>query len=128
VGVWSAGNLTRRTNNALVQTFNVNNRNELTGLSRSGTFTVAGTTGALAGSVTVNGLAATVCDSDTSFARAGLSVVDGTNIFTAIAQDYYSSSQRDSDTVSVYLHASPSFSHDAVGNLLGDGRCVSPQA
>jgi hypothetical protein len=37
-----AGNLSKRTNNALVQTFNVNNRNQLTTATRSGTLTVAG--------------------------------------------------------------------------------------
>ncbi len=38
----AAGNLNRRTNNALVQTFGVNTLNELTNATRSGTLTVAG--------------------------------------------------------------------------------------
>jgi len=39
-----AGNLSTRTNNGLAQSFGVNNLNELTTSSRSGTFTVAGDT------------------------------------------------------------------------------------
>jgi hypothetical protein len=37
-----AWNLNQRTNNALVQTFGVNNLNQLTNATRSGTLTVAG--------------------------------------------------------------------------------------
>jgi hypothetical protein len=40
----AAGNLSKRTNNALVQTFGVNNLNQLTAGTRSNTLTVAGTT------------------------------------------------------------------------------------
>jgi hypothetical protein len=54
----AAGNLSHRTNNALVQTFSVNTMNEITGVSRANTLTVAGTTTSPATSVTVNGLAA----------------------------------------------------------------------
>ncbi|MBE0542458.1 MAG: hypothetical protein IH623_13945 [Verrucomicrobia bacterium] len=39
-GYDAAWNLDRRTNNALVQTFGVNNLNELTSVSREGTLTV----------------------------------------------------------------------------------------
>src|SRR5207249_11179799 len=49
----SAGNLNARTNNALVQTFGMNNLNELINVTRSGTLTVAGATSATASSVTV---------------------------------------------------------------------------
>jgi len=48
-----AGNLNARTNNALTQTFGVNNLNELTNVTRSGTLTVAGAISASATSVTV---------------------------------------------------------------------------
>ena len=54
-GYDAAQNLNQRTNNALVQTFNVNAKNELTTATRAGTLTVAGTTTASATSVTVNG-------------------------------------------------------------------------
>jgi len=40
----AAGNLNQRTNNALIQNFGVNNLNELSTVTRSGTLTVAGTT------------------------------------------------------------------------------------
>jgi len=49
----AGGNFQYRTNNALVQTFAVDNVNQLTGVSRSGTLTVVGGTTATAASVTV---------------------------------------------------------------------------
>src|SRR6266540_2557801 len=49
----AAGNLNTRTNNALVQTFAVNNLNELSSVTRSGTLTVAGGTSSTATNVTV---------------------------------------------------------------------------
>jgi hypothetical protein len=53
----TAWNLNYRTNNALLQTFAVNNLNELSTASRSGTLTVAGTVGQKTDpvSVTVSG-------------------------------------------------------------------------
>ena len=54
----AAGYLNFRTNNLLIQTFNVNSLNELTIITNNGTFTVAGTTTVPATNVTVNGLAA----------------------------------------------------------------------
>src|SRR5436190_23313063 len=39
----AAGNLSFRTNNVLVQTFNVDNQNQLKSVTRSGTYTVVGT-------------------------------------------------------------------------------------
>ena len=48
-----ARNLNYRTNNALNQTFGVNNLNQLTNATRSGTLTVAGTTTSVATNVTV---------------------------------------------------------------------------
>ena len=50
----AAGNLDVRTNNSLIQSFNVNSLNELTTATRSGTLTVAGTTTMPATNVTVN--------------------------------------------------------------------------
>jgi hypothetical protein len=49
-----AGNPNYRTNNALVQTFNVNSLNELTTVTHAGTLTVAGSTTGPATNVTVN--------------------------------------------------------------------------
>jgi len=57
-GYDAARNLSYRTNNALVETFNVNNLNELMTNTRSGTLTVAGKAteaGSYLTSVTVSG-------------------------------------------------------------------------
>ena len=82
----AAGNLNYRTNNALVQTFTVDNQNQLTNVGRSGTYTVAGTTWGLATNVTVadNGNAAATASryADATFARAGVTLLNGTNTFT----------------------------------------------
>jgi hypothetical protein len=84
----AAGNLNFRTNNSLIQTFQVNNLNELTNVTRSGTLTVAGTTTGPATNVTVNNLTATLYG-DGTFARDGLPLVNGTTNFAAMAQDGY---------------------------------------
>jgi RHS repeat-associated protein len=111
--------LNKRTNNALVQTFNVNNLNELATASRSGTVTASGTTSSGATSVTVNGTTASLYG-DKTFAAQGLSLVDGNNTFTAIGQD--SLGRKDTNAVTVWLPASASFQYDLNGNLLSDGR------
>ena len=54
----AAGNLSVRTNNALVDVFTVNSLNELSAESSGGTLTVAGTTTSPATNVTVNGQSA----------------------------------------------------------------------
>ena len=87
-GYDAAGNLNQRTNNDLVQQFNVNNLNELTTIGRSGTLTVAGTTTGPATNVTVNSLTAFLYG-DNTFAKDNFSLTDGTNTFTAIAKDYW---------------------------------------
>lgn len=63
-----------RTNNALVQTFKVNNLHELAMASRSGTVTASGTTSNGATNVTVNGTTASLYG-DSTFAGQGLSLV-----------------------------------------------------
>jgi hypothetical protein len=112
--------LNRRTNNALVQTFNVNTLNQLTNNTRSGTLTVAGTTTSAATNVTVNSLTATRYTNDNTFAKDGFSLTDGTNTFTAIAWDNLN--RTDTNTIDAYLPASPNYSYDLNGNLLYDGR------
>ena len=113
-----AGNLNYRTNHALVQTFNHNSLNELTTVSRAGTLTVAGAASSPAASVAVNGLSATLYG-DNTFARAGFSLVDGTNAFTAVGQD--SAGRTDSHTVAVRLPANVGYQYDGSGNLTSDG-------
>ncbi len=114
----AAGNLNYRTNNALVQTFGVNNLNELTTITRSGTLTVAGTTTGTATNVTVNSLTATLYG-DKTFSKDGFTVTNGNNAFTAIAQDSYN--QKDTNSVTVYLPATVTYLYDANGNLTSDG-------
>jgi RHS repeat-associated protein len=114
----AAQNLNYRTNNSLVQTLNVDSLNQLTTATRSGTLTVAGTTVSPATSVTVNGLTANRY-ADNTFAKDGFTVVDGTNSFTASAQDSYG--RTGADTVNVYLPATAGFQYDGNGNLISDG-------
>jgi RHS repeat-associated protein len=129
----AAWNLNYRTNNALVQTFGVNNLNELTTAGRSGTLTVAGTAGERRGSsqsdpgvtgVTVSGTGlssgAAELYADGAWARAGATPANGQNSYTATAQDTYGRTSQDSVTVN--LPASASYSYDSNGNLLNDGR------
>ncbi len=119
-----AGNLNYRTNNGLVQSFGVNNLNELTTVGRSGTYTVAGNVVGSPTSLTVAdnanpGQAATRY-ADGTFARAGVSLLDGNNTFTAVAQDGQGRSA--TNQVQASLPASTSFSYDLNGNLLSDGQ------
>jgi RHS repeat-associated protein len=122
----AAWNLNQRTNNALIQSFAVNTLNELTIATNRGTLTVAGTTtegdsnyvnnGVF--SVTVNGQAASVYF-DGTFAAPGFTPANGNNTFKAIAQDGYG--RFDTNSVTVYLPATNTYSYDLNGNLLTDG-------
>ena len=114
----AAGNLNNRTNNALTQIFAVNNLNELTNVTRSGTLTVSGGTSGVATNVTVNGSAANRYN-DNTFALAGFTVTNGNNTFTAIAQDAYG--RKDINSASFNLPSSVSFVYDSNGNLTSDG-------
>src|SRR5439155_26977534 len=73
-------NLNYRTNNALNQAFGVNNLNQLTNATRSGTLTVAGTTSSAATNVTVNTLTADRYAENT-FTRNNFTLTDGNNSF-----------------------------------------------
>jgi len=114
----AAGNLNWRTNNALLQAFNVNSLNELTTETNSGTLTVAGTTTSAATNVTVNGvIAANYLDA--TFAKDGFTLTNGNNTFTAIAQDGYG--RVSSNSITTYLPATNNYTYDLNGNLLSDG-------
>src|SRR5439155_12545367 len=78
----AAGNLQYRANHTLLETFSVNDLNELTTVARSGRLTVAGTTTSSATNVTVNTSNA-FRYADSTFASTNHSLVDGTNTFTA---------------------------------------------
>ena len=113
-----AGNLAWRTNNGLVQGFTVNYLNQLTNITRTGTLTVSGAVLGAATNVTVNGAGA-ILYSDNSFAREGLSLVDGDNSVTAVARD--NRGRADSSTVTANLPATVSPAYDANGNMVANG-------
>jgi RHS repeat-associated protein len=120
----AAHNLSIRTNNALVQTFNVNDLNELSNVTRTGTLTVAGTVGegSSAGnpvSVTISGNGAAAVYSDWTWARTNVTITNGNNTYTAVASDNLGRSSTNS--VSVYLPTNNVFMYDLNGNLLNDG-------
>src|SRR6266699_2387651 len=103
------GSLNYRTNNALVQTLNVNSLNELTTGTRSGTLTVAGTTTSAATNLTVNSLAADRY-ADNTFSRTNLTLVNGNNTFTAVGKD--SSGRSDTQSTTYNLPATNNFTYD----------------
>ena len=114
----TAGNLRWRTNGALVQTFTVDALNELTNLTRSGTFTVSGNTLAPVTNLTVNGHAAQTYG-DFTFASTNNPVTNGNNSFTSVAQNVYRLSV--TNTFTVNLPVSVTLQFDANGNLTNDG-------
>ena len=114
-------NLNRRTNNALVQTFGVNNLNELTNATRTGNMTVVGNTTTAATSVTLNNSIAELYG-DNAFARTNVSLVNGTNTFTAIAEN--ATGLKDTNIITAYLPTPVTYYYDARGNLTNDGRRV----
>ncbi len=102
----------------------MNSLNELTNSTRTGTLTLAGNftgsptnvtvsgTGLSAGSPTVYG--------DGSWTRAGATLANGSNYYSATATD--SRSRTASDASSFYLPSTNAFLYDANGNLLSDGQ------
>jgi RHS repeat-associated protein len=109
-----AGNLVHRTNNALVQNFQVNALNELTANTNRGTLTVMGATSSDA-TVTVNGSSAAAYN-DNTFAAANMPFA--TN-YTAVAEN--SSGQWATNTVTVNIATNATFQYDGNGNLTNDG-------
>jgi RHS repeat-associated protein len=123
-GYDKAWNLNYRTNNALAQTFGVDGDNRLTTASSSGTLTVAGTTTSPATNVTVwgsTGLASGLATlyADSTWARTNATLPNGSVTYTATAQDRYL--RQSTNSVTVNLPASASYTYDLNGNLLGDG-------
>jgi RHS repeat-associated protein len=111
----AAGNLNTRTNNALIQSFGANNLNELTAITRSGTFTVTGTTTSPATNVTVNTTNAFLY-ADTTFAATNFTLANGNNTFIAIAKDSYG--RKDTNSITVNLPTTDNFAYDLNGNML----------
>jgi RHS repeat-associated protein len=118
-------NLSQRTNNALIQTFNVTSLNELDTITRNSTsaLTVEGTTGTAATSVTINGMTA-VRYNDHTFAAASFTPAAGANTYTAVAGD--SLGRSSTQSITAYLPLSAAYTYDLNGNLLSDGnRCFA---
>ena len=114
----AAGNLSVRTNNALVQTFNADTLNQLSTITRTGTLTVSGTASSTAvTNVTVNTTNASIY-ADATFAATNFTPSDGYNTYTAIAQDTYG--RKATNTITVYLPATETYKYDANGNLTND--------
>jgi RHS repeat-associated protein len=115
----SAGNLLRRTNNALVQSFASNGRNELTNITRIGTLTVSGATPGPASNVTVNGQSAARYADFTWASGSGFALTSGVNTFTNAATRTNGSSV--TNTLTVTLPESVALLYDRNGNLTNDG-------
>jgi RHS repeat-associated protein len=114
----AAGNLNFRTNNALIQGFNVNSLNELTTITNGGRLTVAGTTTSPATNVTLN-MSNAVLYADVTFASTNQPWLNGNNTYTAIAHDAHGRWSTNAQTVN--LHTTNSYVYDLNGNLLYDG-------
>lgn len=117
-GYDSAHNVHSRTNGALVQSFNTDAADELTNVTRSGTFTLSGAIPAPATNITVNGQTAQIYG-DFTFATTNNILLNGTNTFTVIAQNTYGLAV--TNTITPNLPASTSLAFDSNGNLTNDG-------
>jgi RHS repeat-associated protein len=117
-GYDAAHNLHTRNNGNLAQTFTTDAANQLNGVTRIGTFTLSGATPAPATSVTVNGQAAQIYG-DFTFARTNLTLADGSNTFTNIAQNVYG--VKVTNTLTLNLPQSVGLNSDANGSLTNDG-------
>ena len=115
----AAGNLNIRTNNTLVQKFNVNNLNELISATNGGRLTVAGVTTSPATNVTVNTSNALLY-ADLTFASTNQPWVNGSNTFTAVARDGYGHASTNVISVSI-TSTNNGYVYDLNGNLLTDG-------
>ncbi len=119
----AAGNLSHRTNNALVQTFNANDLNQLTTATRAGALTVAGAATSTATNVTVNTVYKADLYSDKTFASTNtFALVNGDNTFSATATD--AEGRTSTKSVTFNLPATVGFNYDANGNLTNDGNRV----
>jgi len=113
----------------MVQTFSVNDVNELSNADDAGTLTVVGTAGEPSDSppysnnpgvtnIVVNGQSADIY-ADGTFAATGFSPADGQDTYTAIAQDNIGRASTNSVTINV--SSSSDYTYDLNGNLASDG-------
>ena len=110
-----AGNLNYRTNNTLIENFQVNTVNELTANTNGGRLTVVGTTTSIATNVAVNGTNAAHYG-DATFAATNMPL---TTSYTATASD--SLGRHSTNTVTVSITTNTTFQYDGNGNLTNDG-------
>ncbi len=110
-----AGNLNYRTNNTLIENFQVNALNELTSNTNGGKLTAMGTSTSPATSVAVNGTNALIYG-DATFAATNMPL---TTTYTAIASD--SLGRHATNTVTVSIATSTTYQYDRNGNLTNDG-------
>jgi RHS repeat-associated protein len=114
-----AGNLSNRVANGFTNTWTVDVLNQLATYARSTTnYTVAGFTTTPATSLLVNGTAA-LRFADNMFVRTNVTLTNGANTFTALAQD--SVGRLDTNIVSVNIPTTSIYSYDQNGNLKSDG-------
>jgi len=123
-GYDAAGNLSNRVQNVLTNVFNVDSLNQLTSTVRTNnSLTVAGTTTSSATNVTVadngNSPVAAIRYADATFARTNVTLLNGTNTFTAVAADNVG--RWDTNTVTSYLPTAVTFLYDQNGNLRTNG-------
>ena len=112
----SSGNLNYRTNNTLIEYFQVNSVNELTQNTNGGKLTVIGTTTSTATNVTVNGTNA-IRYGDATFAATNMPL---TTTYTATASDAYGRHSTNTVTVSLSTN-NAAHKYDGNGNLTNDG-------
>jgi RHS repeat-associated protein len=117
-GYDAAHNLHTRNNGNLTQTFTVDAANELTNVTRTGTYTVTGATPAPAVSVKVNGNVAQFYG-DFTFALTNISLVNGTNTFTIIATNIYG--KLATNILTLNFPTNVNLNSDNNGNLTNDG-------
>jgi hypothetical protein len=100
----------------------LNNLNELSNVTRTGTLTVAGTTTSPATNVTVNGYTAARYNDATFASTNSFTVTNGNNTFTAIAND--SLGRSSTASVICYLPGTNVFAYDLNGNMVTNGNEV----
>ncbi len=120
-GYDKAWNLNSRTNYAMIQTFGVNDLNELTNSTVTGLATpvIAGATTSPATSVTVNGTTAKLYG-DATFATTNVGLSSGWNTVTAMSHDGYG--RVASSSIQVDVTGNATYMYDANGNLTNDGK------
>src|SRR5262249_5193641 len=123
-GYDKADNLNSRTNGVLTETYTVDNLNQLSTVSRSGSMTVAGLLNLApqTNSLLVNGVGASVYGDLTFATTNGVSLSNGNNTFTTTLKN--GSGQTLTQSRTANLPSSVSFYYDSNGNLTNDGSRV----